>query len=110
MSCIYCSMDTAGNHDPSCPTSLRPSSVEEMVQTAITARAHIIQPVDLDEVMIEKYAGLLSTYCMTLDMMEMAADVFAVDRLQLVADFIRKALDECINEIVAIQELRKNEE
>lgn len=110
MSCIYCAMDTAGNHDPSCPMAHKTFSVEEMVQRALTTRGTLVQTIDPDEVMIDKYAGLLSTYCMTLDMIEVAADVFAVDRLQQVAEFIRKALDKCINEIVAIQELRKNEE
>jgi hypothetical protein len=103
-------------HESTCPlhpnNAPKTSSVEELVEKAIGSRnpGFLVQMVDADEVMIEKYAGLLSTYCMTLDMMEVAADVFAVDRLQLVADFIRKALDRCINEIVAIQELRKNEE
>jgi hypothetical protein len=109
-------MNTAGQHESDCPLNLenapKSSSVEELVERAIKnpSPGFLIQAIDNDEAMIDKYAGLLSTYCMTLDMMEVAADVFAVDRLQIVADFIKKALDKCINEIVVIQELRKNEE
>jgi len=114
--CSYCIMDTARNHELHCPlhpNNINPkSSIEDLVNKAISTPRNnpFVQMIDPDDVMIDKYAGLLSTYCMTLDMIEVAADVFAVDRLQLVAEFIRKALDKCINEIVAIQELRKNEE
>ena len=111
MSCIYCSVNTMGEHEPTCPlyNKKETSPIDDFVNSLKNFQ-QTIAVIPPDEDYIERYIMLLSAYNMTIDILEVAPDLVGSERLDKVADFIQAALIRCIDEMVMIQETRKNVE
>jgi hypothetical protein len=106
--CPYCSINTAGEHELTCPN--RPSTkipyLGNKFLDALDADSIEIRPGPA-QVLIGQYIELLSAYAMTLDAVELAGEQLGVVKLTQVSLFIEKALKAKIDEIVALMELTK---
>jgi len=105
--CPYCSINTAGEHEVTCPNKKHISiNLENKFLDALNADSIEIRPGPA-QVLIKQYTELLSAYAMTLDAVELAGEQLGVVKLTQVSLFIEKALKEKISEIVALMELTK---
>ena len=102
--CQFCSMDTAGKHQPHCPNNqdTNTSSMDRFFD-ALKDSATEYKPRPA-QVLIGEYIELLSAYAMTVDTMELAGEELGMERLKKVVQFIENALDKKLDEIAALQE------
>jgi hypothetical protein len=108
-SCQFCEIDTSGNHQRTCP--LYPnhkSPFKQFIQYMGDVGNKDILKLESDDAFIERFASLISTYYFVLDIIDDTEDELQHKKLAVVADFIKNALDKCINEMVLLQELRNN--
>ena len=103
MNCMFCSQDSAGKHQPYCPNSNVGKNADFVrFLDELSSDSNIeLRPFDS---LIEKYMGLVSAFMMTTDLIDVAGDQFGVERLEAVAAYVLKKLDECIGAIAALQE------
>lgn len=102
--CPYCSVNSAGTHEVNCPNYSKPKSSLDIFLDKLNSDTIEIRPGPA-QVLIGQYIELLSAYGMTMDAIELAGEQLGIEKLKKVSLYIEKALQEKINEIVALQEI-----
>ena len=97
--CIFCIIDSAGNHEATCPNyRVQPEGLVNFL-------GHVGENKIATQTVIQQYIELLTAYAMTLDAIELVGDTLGTSNLKKVALYIESALQDKINEIVALQEI-----
>ena len=106
--CPYCRINTAGDHEVTCPNAVvrKEVGLQSKFLDALNADTIEIRPGPA-QVLIGQYIELLTAYAMTMDAVELAGEQLGIVKLTQVSLFIEKALKIKINEIVALMEITK---
>ncbi len=99
--CAFCSVDASGNHQRHCPSSTNKTQFKNFLDSLSFNDNIDLRPFDS---LIEKYMGLMSAYMMTMDMIEVAGEMFGEQRLTVVGNYVLDKLNVCIDEIVELEE------